>query len=136
MSVNQLYDELSQGGRIVIYAYCISIIVLTFRLISSPYYIRPEEKSSKYRSKYNLLSLVMGWWHLPWGATYTLEMLKINSDKQGGGTDVTDDVLLKLQEKYSFDEAKRVSEKDIIIEYIKGLDTSGKNPRSLIDGYR
>lgn len=136
MSVNQLYNELSIGGRIVIYGYCISIIVLTFRLISKPYYIRTGEKASRYRGKYNLLSLLIGWWGLPWGPIYTLEMLKINSNKQGGATDVTEDVLFKLQEKYASEEAKKISEKDITIEYIKGLGTSGKNPRSWVDGYR
>jgi hypothetical protein len=136
MSVNQLYNEVSIGGRIVIYGYCISIIVLTFRLVSSPYYIKPGEKASKYRGKYSLLSLLMGWWGLPWGPIYTLEMLKINSNKQGGATDVTEDVLLKLQEKYTSEEAKKIADKDITIEYAKGSGTSGKNPRSWVDGYR
>lgn len=136
MSVSQLYDQLSVGGRIVIYGYCISIIVLTFRLVSLPYFIKPDEKSSKYRSKYNLLSLFMGWWGLPWGPIYTLEMIKINSDKQGGATDVTEDVLLKLNEKYGSDETRTIFDKDITIEYIKGWGTSNKNPRTLIDGYR
>jgi hypothetical protein len=71
-----------------------------------------------------LLSLLIGWWGLPWGPVYTLEMININSDKQGGATDVTEDVLLKI------------SDKDITIEYLKGWGTSNKNPRTAIDGFR
>ncbi|RZK73448.1 MAG: hypothetical protein EOO85_17335 [Pedobacter sp.] len=119
MSVNQLYNQLSNGGRIVIYGYCISTIFLTFKLLSPPHFIRAGEKASRYRAKYNLLSFLFGWWGLPWGPIYTLDMLRVNSDKQGGGTDVTDDVLLKLREKYGEGQSENIIEGDISIDYFK-----------------
>ena len=78
----------------------------------------------------------MGWWGLPWGPIYTLEMLQINSNKQGGATDVTDDVLIKLHEKYGIDESQQVSADDITIEYITGWGTASQNPRTIVSGYR
>lgn len=45
------------------------------------------------------------------GPIYTLDMLRVNSDKHGGGTDVTDDVLLKLREKYGEGESEILSKK-------------------------
>lgn len=117
MSVDQLYDELSLGGRIMTYGYCVSILAMTFRLMSAPYFIKAGEKNSKYCGKYNLRSILFGWWGLPWGPIYTIDMLRINSEKKHGGVDVTDNVKQRLQEKYDHSDLKRVFDEDIAIEY-------------------
>lgn len=119
MSVAQLYDELALGGRIMTYGYCISILAITFRLMSAPYFIKAAEMNSKYRAKYNLRSYLFGWWGLPWGPIYTIDMLRINSEKKGGGIDVTDNVKQRLQEKYDNGDLQKVSDEDIAIEYFK-----------------
>jgi hypothetical protein len=79
--------------------------------------------------KHNFLSLLLGWWGLPWGPIYTLEMLQINSNKQGGAADVTEDVLLKPHEKYGLDKIADISNTDISIEYNTGWGTSNNNPK-------
>jgi hypothetical protein len=119
MSVAQLYDELAMGGRIMTYGYCISILAMTFRLMSAPYFIKAGEMKSKYRAKYNLRSYLFGWWGLPWGPIYTIDMLRINSEKKGGGIDVTDNVKQRLQEKYDNGDLEKVFEEDITIDYFK-----------------
>jgi len=118
MSLNELYKGLEDGGKIVIYGYCISIVAMTFRRISSPHYIEPYERLSKYRLKYNLLSLTFGWWGLPWGPIYTIDMIKINF-KNGGGLDVTDDILVKLKKKYP-QRTNDIFNEDITIDYDDG----------------
>jgi hypothetical protein len=100
ISLNELYKGLNEGAKFVIYGYCVSILALTFRLISPPHFIRPGERISKYRLRYNVLSLIFGWWGFPWGPIYTVDMIKINF-KNGGGIDVTEEITSKMVEKYS-----------------------------------
>ncbi|EHQ26215.1 hypothetical protein [Mucilaginibacter paludis] len=116
ISIEQLYDDLSHGGRIVSYGYCVSIIAMTYRLMSSPHFIRPDEKISKYRMGYNLRSLILGWWGLPWGPIYTIDMIKINA-KTGGGIDVTEDLLIKIQQQYSGSNTKEILSQDLTVNY-------------------
>ncbi len=116
LSLKLIYDELSRGGRIVAYAYCISIIAKTFRLISTPHYIRPKEMLSKYSRPYTLLTLFLGWWGLPWGPVYTHEMLLANS-KNGGGVDITQDILIKIKKQYADANSQAILTEDLTIEF-------------------
>lgn len=116
ISLNELYENLRKGGKIVTYGYCVSILAITFRRISSPHYIRSGERLSKYRLGYNIRSLIFGWWGLPWGPIYTIDMIKINF-KNGGGIDVTDEILIKLNEKYNSSVNDEVFKDDITIDY-------------------
>lgn len=116
ITLNEFYRDLDAGGKLVIYGYCISIIALTFRLISSPYFIRPGESQSKFKRRYNTLSLIFGWWGLPWGPIYTIDMIKINS-KSGGGVDVTNELIPKLTEKYIYHDAEEIFTEGITIDY-------------------
>jgi len=114
ISIGQLCSALSNDGRIMTYCYCISIVAMTFRLTSSPYFIRPGERPSKYRLWYNICSLIFGWWGLPWGPIYTIDLLRINQSKEGG-IDVTEDLLPKILQKYSG--LNQVQPFDLTIEY-------------------
>ena len=115
LSLEQLYSNLSVGGRIITYGYCISIVALTFRLTSTPYFIRPGEKLNKYAWAYNLRSMLFGWWGIPWGPIYTIDMLKIN--RKHGGIDITDEILEKIKEQYSPADENKVLEEDLTVEY-------------------
>jgi len=90
LTVDQVNTELQQGAKFVIFEYCISIIVMTFKRSSSIYFIRAGESTVKHSIGLTLLTLVLGWWGIPWGPIYTIGSLITNL---GGGKDVTTDVL-------------------------------------------
>ncbi|WP_163998282.1 hypothetical protein [Pyxidicoccus caerfyrddinensis] len=93
MTVGQLQEELSRGGRFVVFEYCVSILVMTFRRSSDVYFIRAGEGTAGKSIGYTLLSLVLGWWGFPWGLIYTPMCLATNL---GGGKDVTETVVSSL----------------------------------------
>ena len=86
----QLGVELQRGGKFVIYHYCISILVLTFRRPSDIYFIRGGEQRSGRGLGFTALSLLLGWWGFPWGPIFTIGAVATNC---GGGKDVTREVL-------------------------------------------
>ena len=45
---------------------------------------------------YTLISLLLGWWGIPWGPVYTIGSIFNNPT---GGKDVTGDVLAAMQEE-------------------------------------
>jgi hypothetical protein len=92
-SGGELQQELQQGGKFVMYQYCISILILTFRRSSNIYFIRHEENAIVKGLPFTLLSLVLGWWGIPWGPIYTVQSVWVNFK---GGKDVTKDVLASM----------------------------------------
>jgi hypothetical protein len=93
MTVSQLQDELRRGGRFVVFEYCVSIIVMTFKRSSDVYFIRAGEGTAGKSLGYTLLSLLLGWWGFPWGIIYTPMALITNL---GGGRDVTQQVVAAM----------------------------------------
>ena len=92
-SGGQLQQELAQGAKFVIYQYCISLLVITFRRSSDIYFIRHEENAIVKGIPFILLSLVLGWWGIPWGPIYTIQSLWVNFN---GGKDVTKEVIASM----------------------------------------
>jgi hypothetical protein len=92
MSGGELARELERGGRLVVYQYCISLIVVTLLQPSGIYLIRAGESPGRYGFRFTLLSLLMGWWGIPWGPIRTIQALATNTH----GIDVTQDVLASL----------------------------------------
>ena len=86
--------EIGRGARFVFFQYCISIIVLTFRRSSDIYFLRQGEGAITKGLPFTLLSLVAGWWGIPWGPIYTIQSIYNNSR---GGKDVTQSVLHSLR---------------------------------------
>lgn len=82
--------EIQRGARFVFFQYCISIVVLTFRRASDIYFLRQGESAVTKGLPFTLLSLVAGWWGIPWGPIYTVQSVYNNSR---GGKDVTESVL-------------------------------------------
>lgn len=95
MTGAQLTHALQQGGKFVIYQYCISIIVMTFRRPSDIYFIPPEGSALRQGLGFSLLTLLLGWWGIPWGPIYSVGALYANFR---GGKDVTSEVLANLQQ--------------------------------------
>lgn len=86
MKSGELEFELQHGAKFVLFQYCISVIVLTFRRPSDIYFLRQGEGAVKKGLPFTLLSLVAGWWGIPWGPIYTIQCVYNNSR---GGKDVT-----------------------------------------------
>ena len=89
----ELHEELENGGKFVIYKYCISIMVLTFQRPSAIHFIRSDQSAVVHGLKYSLMSVITGWWGIPWGPIYTIGSLYTNFR---GGQDVTSDVIASL----------------------------------------
>jgi hypothetical protein len=85
-----LDHELSTGGKFVVFDYCVSFLVLTLSRSSSVYFIPSQQSALPHGLKYILLSLVLGWWGIPWGPIRTLMSLTTNFR---GGRNITDEIL-------------------------------------------
>ena len=76
------------GPRFVVYQYCISIGILSFKRSSGVKAIPPGSPVVA-GLPYTLISLLFGWWGIPWGPFWTLQTMGRNLT---GGIDVTDAV--------------------------------------------
>ena len=92
LSDNDINHELANGAKFVTFSYCISIIVMTFRRSSDVFFIKAGESTLKYSIPYTLLTLVLGWWGIPWGPIFSIGALFTNLT---GGKDFTDEILKK-----------------------------------------
>ncbi|MEZ4774585.1 MAG: hypothetical protein R3D00_15475 [Bacteroidia bacterium] len=93
LTTGEINRELREGAKFVIFQYCISIVLMTFKRGSDIYFIRADESPLKYSFGFTLLSLVLGWWGIPWGPIYTIGSIYTNLS---GGKDVTEDVLAAI----------------------------------------
>lgn len=93
-SGGQLQQELQQGGKFVMYQYCISLLIITFKRSSNIYFLRQEENAVVKGLPFTLLSFVLGWWGIPWGPIYTIQSIWVNFK---GGRDVTNEVLASMK---------------------------------------
>lgn len=86
-------SEVQRGARFVMYQYCISVLIVTFKRPSNIYFIRPEESSVTKGLGFSALTLLLGWWGIPWGPIYTIQSLWTNFN---GGKDVTSEVMASV----------------------------------------
>src|SRR5260370_2913388 len=89
MKQGELEFEIQRGAKFVLFQYCISVIVLTFRRPSDIYFLRQGENAAVKGLPFTLLSLVAGWSGIPWGPIYTIQSVYNNTR---GGKDVTQSV--------------------------------------------
>jgi hypothetical protein len=94
MKQGELDFEIQRGAKFVFFEYCVSAVVLTFRRPSGTYFIRSGENALAKGLPFTLLSLVAGWWGIPWGPIYTIQSVYNNSR---GGKDVTLAVVSSLR---------------------------------------
>jgi hypothetical protein len=85
-----MIQEVEAGGRFVIFTYCISVLILTFKRSSNITFLRRHEDGAGDAIRYSLLSGVAGWWGIPWGPIWTIAALISNAR---GGRDVSREVL-------------------------------------------
>jgi hypothetical protein len=93
LSNDQINMELQKGAKFVVFQYCFSILIMTFKRPTDIYFIKAGESTVKYSIGYTLLTLVFGWWGFPWGPIYTIGSLIKNI---GGGKDITQEILHSL----------------------------------------
>ena len=91
LSAAELNYELQNGGRLVVYQYCISVIFITFARNSKVFLVRSDESAVKKGLSYSLLSLLFGLWGIPWGPIRTISAILTNF---GGGKDAMDEVAI------------------------------------------
>lgn len=97
MTADQLNKEIQKGGKFVVFRYCISIIIITFRRSSDVYFIKNNEGTFSKSIGFTLLSFLFGWWGIPWGPIYTIGSFITNF---GGGKNVTDDILYTINQEH------------------------------------
>lgn len=86
MSPQQLAFEVQRGAKFVQYQYCVSILVMTFKRGTDIYFVPSEQNRSVKGLTWTLLTLLAGWWGIPWGPIYTIQSLYVNLR---GGHDMT-----------------------------------------------
>lgn len=90
----QLKAEIQAGTRFVVFQYCFSVIVMTFKQGSSVYVIRPGDSAFTKSLPFSLCSFILGWWGIPWGPIWTISTIVRNCQ---GGVDVTSGVLRSIE---------------------------------------
>jgi len=96
LTIDELNRELERGAKFVVFQYCISVVLMTFRRPTDIYFIRAGESTIKYSIGYTLLTFFLGWWGIPWGPIYTIGSLHTNLS---GGKNVTEDVISSFNNK-------------------------------------
>lgn len=90
LSDAEIATEVSRGGRFVVYYYAISIVIMTFRRSSDIHFLRAGESGFGRGLPWTLLTLVLGWWGIPWGPFYSIQSIYTNLT---GGHDVTNQIM-------------------------------------------
>lgn len=81
MSSAELAEALRSGARVVAHRWAISLVFVTFYLATRPTYIAPGRRDWRALA-YSLLTLVCGWWGIPWGPVRTIQTLIHNSTRR------------------------------------------------------
>jgi len=90
MTHEQVQQEVQRGGRFVMYQYCVSLGIITLKRPSSIYFRRAGQGSIGKGLGFSGLSMLLGWWGIPWGPIYTVQSFWVNFS---GGRDVTREIL-------------------------------------------
>jgi hypothetical protein len=98
VSHDEMRAELSRGGRLVIFHWVLSLVIVSFKIPSGIYFIRDGESAGARGFPYIMLTLVLGWWAVPFGPFRALSCIACN---MRGGTDVTVKVLERVPSLYA-----------------------------------
>jgi len=94
MGPGEVVFELNKGGRFVVYRYCFSAVFITVMQSTDVYFIRSNQSRLSKGVPWTLLTLVVGWWGIPWGPIRTIQSIWINLH---GGADHTAEVANALK---------------------------------------
>jgi hypothetical protein len=82
--------------------------VVYFKRNSVVHYIRPDDHAALQGLKYTFLTLVLGWWGIPWGPIYTVYTVQAIINNFQGGTDVTTEMMSAFVSAASQPPQKRI----------------------------
>ncbi len=82
--------EVKEGGKFIVYQYVISILIMTFKRPTDVYFIKKDENRFVPAIMPSLLTLIFGWWGIPWGPIYSIGALATNLM---GGHDLTNEIM-------------------------------------------
>ena len=93
LSIEEIKEELSKGGKFVTYSWTLSVILMTYkRPANKIYFLKHNDSAIKFGWPYLLLSLILGWWGIPWGPIYTVQAIY----QSFTGIDVTDEMIKSI----------------------------------------
>ncbi|MEM7727360.1 MAG: hypothetical protein AAF208_13480 [Cyanobacteria bacterium P01_A01_bin.45] len=95
MSVEEVNQEIAKGGKFIVFLYCFSLLIITFKRSSNIYFIKADEGTFVKSLPFCTLSFFLGWWGIPWGIIYTIQSLITNFS---GGQDMTEQVMSSLRQ--------------------------------------
>jgi hypothetical protein len=78
--------DTTAGERLVFYEYCISLLFISLRRPTALVRLRRGQRGWIKGLPYTLVSLLFGWWCVPWGFIYTPLVLWTNLS---GGREIT-----------------------------------------------
>lgn len=93
-SASEIQLELQRGAKFVVYSYCVSLILVTFRRPSEIYFLPAGASRVRKGLSFSLVTLLLGWWGIPWGPVYSVQSIV---DNFRGGKDVTADFSPRMQ---------------------------------------
>jgi hypothetical protein len=98
MSDAEINEELEKGAKFIVYEFTFSILIMTFKRPSKVFFIKAGEGRVGKGMIYTFISLLFGWWGIPWGPIYTIMSMVTNF---GGGKDMTQEILNQFQNQQS-----------------------------------
>jgi hypothetical protein len=94
----RLLDKIKGGARVVVFSYVINLCFAAFRSVTQPIIVNPGDSVAKYKTKYIIATILLGFWLNPNGIIWSIQ--SINSARKGG-VDITEMVKEKcLPEEY------------------------------------
>jgi hypothetical protein len=106
MSLADLQRTVSNGGRFVVYQFCVSVLVLSFKRSSPIIFLKPGENGFGAQAPYSAISLFFGWWGIPWGPIWTVGTIATNLS---GGKPLTVEIMQAVSQDYGFAAGLQVS---------------------------
>ena len=93
LSREDLVREISNGAKFAVFQYCFSLVVLSFRRSTDAYFVPAGKSPTATGIPWTILSLLVGWWGIPWGLIFTPMVVYRNLS---GGQDVTNYVMTNV----------------------------------------
>lgn len=85
-----------EGGRFMYYPYCLSGVIYSSISFTDVYLVRTRKERILKAIWYGMISILFGWWAIPWGPIYTFQCLFVIFQ---GGYDVTGEVWEDVKSK-------------------------------------
>jgi hypothetical protein len=97
LTIAALRAAVNGGARFVVFPYCESWLIVSFKRASAPTLVKPGEAAWRVGGVQILHSVLFGWWGFPWGPIWTVMTI---AQTVRGGVDVTDAVMANLEAVY------------------------------------